>query len=139
MLFWAGPSDCPKLYPCIEISFHIFVQSTERSQFERSRSFSLWEVKVIDIMPLTNCQSICDFHFAFHFRADLHMRKIYGLLNLCSVKSKICFACSYKLMCGLLFSNVSHTHQCRDTIEILTFIGIFARSEFLYSNDLTGS
>ena len=58
--------------------------------YERSRSFSLWEVKVIDIMPLTNCQSICDFHFAFHFRADLHIRKIYGLLNFCSVKSKIC-------------------------------------------------
>lgn len=101
--------------------------------YDRSRSFSLWEVKVIDIMSLTNCQSICDFQFAFHFRADLLIRKIYGLCE------KQVLFCSYKLMCGLLFSNVSHTHQCRDTIEILTFIGIFERSEFLYSNDLTGS
>lgn len=129
-MFWAGLSDCPKLYPCIEISFHIFVQSTERSQFMRGQGH--WynaTDKLSEYMWFSLCLSLQS-RFAYE-------ENIWSFEFLFCEKQDLC--CSYKLMCGLLFSNVSHTHQCRDTIEILTFIGIFARSEFLYSNDLTDS
>lgn len=111
-----------------------------------NRKVTVWEVKVIQFMRgqghWYNATDKLSEYMWFSLCLSLQSRFAYEE-NIWSFEFLFCekqdLCCSYKLICGLLFSNVSHTHQCRDTIEILTFIGIFARSEFLYSNDLTDS